>query len=213
MNARDAMRQSAMYRNPPAAKKQAPIGRIHNAAKLNPGQVNDIRKAWADPKLSDLTNTERARYITDTLRLGPINPNTITDIVRGYSFAHVKPVVDVIPIEAPPTESRMTELAGKFGGTAKATPSAASQPLPPRIEAPRAEGSPADNAIRQAAGMPPHQQIPTATFLGWQPDGQGGGIALYNVVGGPLHRSTVGAATLKAHGIEIPPTPPMHKVK
>ncbi|HEV8474598.1 MAG TPA: hypothetical protein VGR82_17605 [Methylomirabilota bacterium] len=46
-----------------------------------------------------------------------------------------------------------------------------------------------------------------ATFLGWQETPDGPPMALYNVDGGALDRSTVTAGTLEARGIPVPETP------
>jgi len=48
---------------------------------------------------------------------------------------------------------------------------------------------------------------PTAVFKGWRETAKGDHIALYNVEGGRLDKSTVTSATLKKEGIEIPKTP------
>lgn len=49
---------------------------------------------------------------------------------------------------------------------------------------------------------------PGAAFLGWQEDGRGGQIALFNVLRpGPRCGSTVSAATLAELGIAVPWTP------
>lgn len=48
---------------------------------------------------------------------------------------------------------------------------------------------------------------PTAEFRYYQPDGEGGQFAMYDIHGGPLDRSTVSAISLKKHGIPIPKTP------
>lgn len=50
-----------------------------------------------------------------------------------------------------------------------------------------------------------NESKPTATYLGEQPTGNGNETTpLYNVKGGPLDRSTVGADTLRKNGIDIP---------
>lgn len=62
----------------------------------------------------------------------------------------------------------------------------------------------------------PEEEIkPTATFRGWQETAKGDHIALYNIEGGRLDKSTVAVATLKREGIEIPETPekPIPKAK
>lgn len=46
---------------------------------------------------------------------------------------------------------------------------------------------------------------PTAEFLGFQDNGKGEQIPLYNVKGGPLNNSTVSDVKLKELGIEVPP--------
>jgi len=48
---------------------------------------------------------------------------------------------------------------------------------------------------------------PTAVFAFHQPDEKGGALPMYHVQGGPLHRSTVSADTLREHGIDVPETP------
>ncbi len=60
---------------------------------------------------------------------------------------------------------------------------------------------------------PPAEDQPTAKFLGYQEDGQGGHVALYNVEGGPRNGSTLSAATLEKEGIEIPQTPSVEEYK
>jgi hypothetical protein len=53
-----------------------------------------------------------------------------------------------------------------------------------------------------------------AKFKGWQPDGEGGHFALYDIHdpnGGPLDRSTVSEKSLKSAGIAIPETPEFSK--
>lgn len=44
---------------------------------------------------------------------------------------------------------------------------------------------------------------PYAVYVFDQPDFKGGTLRMYNVVGGPLHRSTVTEATARAQGIEV----------
>lgn len=46
---------------------------------------------------------------------------------------------------------------------------------------------------------------PAARFLGWQEDLPGRPlIAMYNIIGGKRHGSTVTARTLRLEGIEVP---------
>jgi hypothetical protein len=52
-----------------------------------------------------------------------------------------------------------------------------------------------------------HEMPPKAVFKGWQEDGEGSHIALYDIKGGPLDKSTVSEKSLKAAGIDIPETP------
>lgn len=54
----------------------------------------------------------------------------------------------------------------------------------------------------------PSKQAAIATFLGYQPDAQGGQVALYNIEGGANHGSTVTTEGLVKAGIDIPETPP-----
>jgi hypothetical protein len=56
-----------------------------------------------------------------------------------------------------------------------------------------------------------NSQTPIATFRGWQETGKGDFIALYNIEGGRLHKSTVTARTLKKEGIAVPKIQPNWK--
>jgi hypothetical protein len=51
----------------------------------------------------------------------------------------------------------------------------------------------------------------SAKFKAWQEDGNGGHIALYDITGGPLDKSTVSEKSLKSAGIAIPQTPEFSK--
>jgi len=59
----------------------------------------------------------------------------------------------------------------------------------------------------------PEEVKPTATFRGWQETAEGDHIALYNIEGGKLDKSTVTLKTLKKEGIEVPETPEKPKIE
>jgi hypothetical protein len=59
-------------------------------------------------------------------------------------------------------------------------------------------------ATKRSIEIPGKHMKPVAEFIGYQEDGLGGRLPLYNVRGGRLHGSTVGADTLAAEGIRAP---------
>lgn len=75
----------------------------------------------------------------------------------------------------------------------------------PKAKAP-AEEAPAPQAAAEPTAA---TKGPYAEFVGWQETGipEKPPIALYNVFGGPLDKSTVSSETLTQEGIEIPKTP------
>lgn len=54
---------------------------------------------------------------------------------------------------------------------------------------------------------------PTARFYDWQPRLHGKPVAMYNILGGPSHGSTVSAKRLKELGIKIPAHPKVPTAK
>ena len=84
-------------------------------------------------------------------------------------------------------------------------------------KAPEAPAPKADTLDQRAAFDPgaladllqgaPADFVPTAVYRGEQEDGIGGTVSLYDIVGGPRGRSTVGADTLRELGIPVPARP------
>ena len=65
----------------------------------------------------------------------------------------------------------------------------------------------------EAESKPPVEEKPTAVFKGWQEQAPPKPyLALYNVIGGRLDKSTVAAKTLEKEGIAIPETPEPSKI-
>ena len=95
-------------------------------------------------------------------------------------------------------------------GTGMAGGPMPNQPVPFVVSVPKgasAQAKPAGPAqAKPVAAAAPAKTNATAEFLGYQETGFPGeqAIPLYNVKGGPLNGSTVGADTLRQNGIKVP---------